>query len=52
MLPMLAITLGDPGGIGAEVIVKALADDRRRSRARFRIYGRPEPLALACRTKC
>ncbi|MFZ4574694.1 MAG: 4-hydroxythreonine-4-phosphate dehydrogenase PdxA [Phycisphaerales bacterium] len=48
MLPLLAITLGDPGGIGAEVIVKALADDRRRSRARFRVYGRPEPLALAC----
>lgn len=49
MLPTLAITLGDPGGVGAEVIVKALADDRRRSRARFRVYGRPEPLALACR---
>ena len=31
--------MGDPGGIGPEVIVKALADRDRRARARYRIYG-------------
>jgi 4-hydroxythreonine-4-phosphate dehydrogenase len=37
--PTLAITLGDPGGIGPEVVVKALADPGLRRRARFRIFG-------------
>lgn len=36
---MLAISMGDPGGIGAEVTLKALADRDRRKRARHRIYG-------------
>jgi len=31
--------MGDPGGIGAEVIVQALDDPRIRGRARFVIYG-------------
>lgn len=31
--------MGDPGGIGAEVIIKALADRDRRRAARHRIYG-------------
>lgn len=31
--------MGDPGGIGPEIIVKALADAARRSSARFRIFG-------------
>jgi len=31
--------MGDPGGIGAEVIVKALADPEVRARARFRVHG-------------
>ena len=29
--PLIAVTLGDPGGIGAEVIVKALADVKQQS---------------------
>lgn len=31
--------MGDPGGIGPEVLVKALADRELRRRARYRIYG-------------
>jgi len=45
--PTIAVTLGDPSGIGPEVIVKALADEALRSRARFIIYGIHEPLAAA-----
>jgi 4-hydroxythreonine-4-phosphate dehydrogenase len=39
--------MGDPAGIGAEVIVKALADPAIRSRARFVIYGLHEFLCYA-----
>lgn len=45
--PTIAITMGDPAGIGAEVIVKALADPVLRQRARFVIYGMNEQLAYA-----
>lgn len=45
--PTIAVTIGDPSGIGPEVIVKALADESLRSRARFIIYGIHEPLAAA-----
>ena len=45
--PTLAITLGDPAGIGPEVIVKALDDPALRRRARFVIYGLNEQLAYA-----
>jgi 4-hydroxythreonine-4-phosphate dehydrogenase len=45
--PTIGITMGDPGGIGAEVIVKALADDSLRSRALFVIYGMHELIAYA-----
>jgi 4-phospho-D-threonate 3-dehydrogenase / 4-phospho-D-erythronate 3-dehydrogenase len=37
--PILAVTMGDPGGIGPEVTVKALADVSLRGRARFRVFG-------------
>lgn len=47
-LPTIAISLGDPGGIGPEVIAKALSDPTRRSRARWRIHGFAEPLVAAC----
>lgn len=39
--------MGDPAGIGAEVIVKALADPILRSKARYVIYGMNEQLAYA-----
>lgn len=45
--PTLAITTGDPGGIGPEVIVKALAEPARRARARHMILGPATALELA-----
>ena len=45
--PTIGITMGDPAGIGAEVIVKALADPVLRHRARYIIYGMNELLAYA-----
>ncbi|MCB9850477.1 MAG: 4-hydroxythreonine-4-phosphate dehydrogenase PdxA [Phycisphaerales bacterium] len=45
--PLIGITMGDPAGIGAEVIVKALADPELRSRGRFVVYGLHEMLAYA-----
>jgi len=43
-LPTVGITMGDPCGIGAEIIVKALSDQRLRRRARFVIFGLNEQL--------
>ncbi|MGN6367029.1 MAG: hypothetical protein ACTHN5_02085 [Phycisphaerae bacterium] len=43
--PTIGISMGDPGGIGAEVIVKALADPAIRKLARFVIFGLNELLA-------
>src|SRR6201999_3774535 len=43
--PTIGITMGDPAGIGAEVIVKALADPDIRKLARFVIFGLNELLA-------
>ncbi len=37
--PVIGITLGDPGGVGPEVTLKALADARLRTQATFRLYG-------------
>lgn len=45
--PLIGITMGDPSGIGAEVIVKALADPDIRSLGRFLIYGVDEVLSAA-----
>ncbi|MCC6428870.1 MAG: 4-hydroxythreonine-4-phosphate dehydrogenase PdxA [Phycisphaerales bacterium] len=47
--PTFAITMGDPLGIGAEVIVKSLADRDLRRLAKFRIYGIESVLADAAR---
>jgi len=38
-IPTLAISMGDPAGIGAEVIVKALADPMLRERCRAVVFG-------------
>lgn len=46
-LPTIGITMGDPAGIGAECIVKALADHSLRERARFVLYGTAEHLTYA-----
>jgi 4-hydroxythreonine-4-phosphate dehydrogenase len=45
--PVIGITMGDPAGIGAECIVKALADHSLRERARYLIYGLHEPISYA-----
>ena len=45
--PVVGITMGDPAGIGAEVIVKALADPAVRKRARYVIFGLNELLTYA-----
>ena len=44
---MIGITMGDPAGIGPEVVVKALADPTLRRRARFVVFGMNELLAYA-----
>jgi len=43
--PTIAVTMGDPCGVGAEVIVKALSDEQLRRRARYVIFGLSEQLA-------
>ncbi len=43
--PIIGITMGDPGGIGAEVVVKALADPELRRAARFVVFGLNELMA-------
>lgn len=42
--PVVAVSMGDPLGIGPEVIVKALADQSVRARARFLVFGTHQPL--------
>jgi 4-hydroxythreonine-4-phosphate dehydrogenase len=46
-LPVIGVTMGDPLGIGPEVIVKALDDAGLRGRARFVVYGQNARLTLA-----
>ncbi len=43
----IGITLGDPLGIGPEVVVKALADPKLAGRVRFVLYGSPIVLQAA-----
>ena len=45
--PTIGITMGDPLGIGPEVIIKALADPDTRRQGRFVIYGLNELLTYA-----
>jgi 4-phospho-D-threonate 3-dehydrogenase / 4-phospho-D-erythronate 3-dehydrogenase len=45
--PLIGISLGDPLGVGPEVIVKTLADPELRSRARFIVFGLHDVLELA-----
>jgi 4-hydroxythreonine-4-phosphate dehydrogenase len=39
MLPTIAMSIGDPAGIGPEVVVKALADDSALTLARWLVVG-------------
>lgn len=45
--PVIGITMGDPAGIGPEIVVKALSDPSIRALGRFVIYGLNELLAYA-----
>ncbi len=45
--PVIGITMGDPAGIGPEVIVKALAEPEMRRAAKFIIFGLDEQLRYA-----
>src|SRR4051812_37786460 len=45
--PVVAVSMGDPLGVGPEIIVKALADRGLRRRARFRVFGLASVLAEA-----
>ncbi len=45
--PLIGITLGDPLGIGPEVLVRALSDPELRGRARFVIFGLHDVLEVA-----
>ncbi len=46
-LPNIAITLGDPAGVGGEVTLNALADPQIRSLARFTVLGDASGLRAA-----
>jgi 4-hydroxythreonine-4-phosphate dehydrogenase len=46
-LPRIGITMGDPGGIGPEVVVRALADEGLRGRVQFVVFGVSGALAAA-----
>jgi 4-hydroxythreonine-4-phosphate dehydrogenase len=45
--PTIGITMGDPAGIGPQIVVKALADRQLRLGARFVVYGLNELLNYA-----
>jgi 4-hydroxythreonine-4-phosphate dehydrogenase len=49
--PTIGITMGDPAGIGPEIVIKALADRSLRKQARFVIYGLNELLTYAADTQ-
>jgi len=43
--PTIGITMGDPAGIGAEIVVKVLTESALRRQARFVVFGLAEQLA-------
>lgn len=45
--PLIAVSMGDPAGIGAEVIIKALHDPAIRTLGRFVIFGLDEVFGAA-----
>lgn len=48
MKPLLAVTMGDPAGVGAEIIVKALSTEAVFERAQPFVIGSPGCLEVAC----
>ncbi len=49
-VPVIGITMGDAGGIGPEIIVRALSDSRLRRQAKFIIFGSNDILEYAADT--
>ena len=47
--PLIGITIGDPSGIGPEVVLRALADRRARAAARFMVFGSAAVLSRVAR---
>ncbi len=47
--PLIALTAGDPAGIGPEIAVRVATDPEMLKIADFAVYGDPEPLAEASR---
>ena len=45
--PVIGVTMGDPAGIGPEIVVKALADPVIRRAAKFIVFGINEQLCYA-----
>ncbi|MDF1809370.1 MAG: 4-hydroxythreonine-4-phosphate dehydrogenase PdxA [Phycisphaerales bacterium] len=45
--PTISVSLGDPGGVGPEVILQALSDKSRRISARYLIHGSSHAMHLA-----
>ena len=48
--PLIGLTLGDPGGIGPEIVAQCLADPLLRGSARMIVYGAAPLLSMACDT--
>ena len=48
-VPLLAITMGDPAGVGPEIAVKAVADERVQRACRPLLVGSAEVIAEAAR---
>jgi 4-phospho-D-threonate 3-dehydrogenase / 4-phospho-D-erythronate 3-dehydrogenase len=46
-IPTIAVTMGDPAGIGPEIVVKALADPEIASLAHWVVVGEPRILRMA-----
>ena len=49
-LPVILLTMGDPSGIGPEIVLKALADSEIASLARFIVVGDERVVRLAATT--
>ncbi|MFG0245044.1 MAG: 4-hydroxythreonine-4-phosphate dehydrogenase PdxA [Phycisphaerales bacterium JB052] len=48
--PTIAVSMGDPGGVGPEVLVRALGERDRRNKARYLIHGSSHAMHQAAHT--
>ena len=46
--PVIALTMGDPGGIGPEILVKALQKEKPSKRAAYLVIGMRETFKVLC----